>query len=237
MRITVIGPTFPWRGGIPLLVTDLAHRLTAAGHRVTLRTWTRQGPARLLPAQRHPLRTPEAGVLPDRPGATVLAEPGALVADRAGGRAPSRSWWCWCTTPRCKRWPWPRSPAAPGRRPRVVLICANAVPHESRPGDRRLLALLAGSVHAILVHTRRARAVSALTDRPVAVAALPPHLPAGAPRATAGAGPAPAPAAVLREDPAVQGHRRAAAGRCAGSRTCGSPWSARCTATAASCPR
>jgi len=67
VRVTLIGPAFPWRGGIPLLVTDLAHRLAALGHEVRLRTWSEQGPARLLPAQRFPLSAPESGVYPTEP--------------------------------------------------------------------------------------------------------------------------------------------------------------------------
>jgi glycosyltransferase involved in cell wall biosynthesis len=62
---------------------------------------------------------------------------------------------------------------------RVVVICANAVPHESRPGDRMLMSWLMRSADAILVHTEAERdALRRLTDRPAAVAALPPHLPA-----------------------------------------------------------
>ena len=64
VRITLIGPAFPWRGGIPLLTNELAHRLAAHGHTVQVRTWTRQGPARLLPAELHPLAQPEAEVYP-----------------------------------------------------------------------------------------------------------------------------------------------------------------------------
>ena len=67
MRLTLVGPAFPWRGGIPLLTTDLAHRLTAEGHDVVLRTWSRQGPARLLPAQRYPLAAPESRTYPTAP--------------------------------------------------------------------------------------------------------------------------------------------------------------------------
>ena len=65
MHITLVGPAYPWRGGLPLLVTDLAHRLTAEGHAVRVQTWTRQGPARLLPTRR--LATPEAAVFPTEP--------------------------------------------------------------------------------------------------------------------------------------------------------------------------
>ena len=63
MRITLVGPAYPWPGGLPLLVTDLAHRLTAEGH--GMQTWTRQGPARLLPTR--PLTAPEGTVFPAEP--------------------------------------------------------------------------------------------------------------------------------------------------------------------------
>ena len=182
MRVTLVGPAFPWRGGLPLLVTDLAHRLAAAGVEVRLRTWSTQGPARLLPAQRHPLAAPESGVHPTireplswrnpvhwwRTGNRAARESDVVVlVHYTTVQAPA----LWAIAHRARS------------RARVVLICANAVPHESRPGDRALLGLLARSVDAILVHTPAERAALAgLTDRPVTVADLPPHLPAGAPR-------------------------------------------------------
>ena len=183
MRMTLIGPAFPWRGGIPLLVTDLAHRLTAAGHRVTLRTWTRQGPAWLLPAQRHPLATPESGVYPTVADPLSWRNP-AHWRRPGAARRPSPSWWCWCTTPRCRRWRWPRSRGRPGRgRPGRADLrerrAARAPARRPRAAGR-----CCARCDAILVHTPAERAALArLTDRPVAVAALPPHLPAGAPGA------------------------------------------------------
>ena len=183
MRMTLIGPAFPWRGGIPLLVTDLAHRLTAAGHEVSLRTWSRQGPGRWLPAQRHPLARPESGVYP------TIAEPLSWRNPahwwRTGRRAGAGSdvvVLVFYTTLQAAALAAIARQARPHAR--VVLICANAVPHEARPGDRRLLAMLLRAVDAVLVHTPAERAALAgLTDRPVAVAALPPHLPAGTRRA------------------------------------------------------
>ena len=50
--------------GLPLLVTDLAHRLAAEGHAVRVRTWTHQGPARLLPTQ---TLTAAEGAVPAEP--------------------------------------------------------------------------------------------------------------------------------------------------------------------------
>jgi glycosyltransferase involved in cell wall biosynthesis len=180
MKITLIGPTFPWRGGIPLLTNELAYRLTAAGHTVQVRTWSRQGPARLLPAQRHPLAAPEASVYPTvqeplswrnpvhwwRAGRRSAVESDVVVLIfYTTIQAPALS-----TIARLAR-----------RRTRVVVICANAVPHESRPGDRTLMSWLMRSAGAALVHTPAERdALTQLTDLPIAVAPLPPHLPATA---------------------------------------------------------
>lgn len=178
MRITLIGPAHPWRGGIPLLTTELAHRLAADGHRVRVRTWTRQGPARLLPAQRHPLAAPEALPYPTEPDPLSWRNP--LDWWRTGQRAAAESDVVvpvFYTTV--------QAPAlaviarVARRRARVVAICANAVPHEPHPGDRTLLSWLARAADAAVVHTEAERAaLQRLTDRPVAVAALPPHLPA-----------------------------------------------------------
>ena len=65
MRVTLVGPAYPWRGGLPLLVTDLAHRLAADGHAVRVLTWMRQGPARLVPTQT--LTATEGTVFPAKP--------------------------------------------------------------------------------------------------------------------------------------------------------------------------
>jgi glycosyltransferase involved in cell wall biosynthesis len=177
MRITLVGPAFPWRGGLPLLVTDLAHRLTAAGHAVTLRTWSAQGPARLLPVQR--LAAPEA---PAFPAAATLSWRGPLSWWRTG-RAAAASDLVILTHYTTLQAPALAAVGARARRgARVVLLCANAVPHEHRPGDRALTRLLLHAADAAVAHTpAEAATLRALADRPVAVAALPPHLPAPPP--------------------------------------------------------
>ena len=182
MRLTLVGPAFPWRGGIPLLATDLAHRLTADGHDVVLRTWSRQGPARLLPAQRYPLTAPESRVYPTAPDPLSWRNP--LHWRRLGRLAAAES-----EVVVLIHYTTLQAPAlhaiaqAAGRTARVVLVCANAVPHEPRPGDRALVGRLLRAVDGVLVHTAaERRALAPLADRPVAVAALPPHLPAVEPQ-------------------------------------------------------
>jgi glycosyltransferase involved in cell wall biosynthesis len=177
VRVTLIGPAYPWRGGLPLLTNELAHRLTACGHTVRVRTWTRQGPARLLPAEHHPLATPEAEVYP------TVREPlswrNPLHWARTGREAAAASdlvvliYYVPFQAPALAA-----IARAARRAARVVVICANAVPHEPRPGDGVLMSRLMRSADGILVHTEAEReALRRLTGRPVAVAALPPHLP------------------------------------------------------------
>jgi glycosyltransferase involved in cell wall biosynthesis len=178
LRITLVGPAYPWRGGLPLLVTDLAHRLTGEGHEVTVQTWSRQGPARLLPTR--PLTAPEGAVFPAEPS---LSWRNPLRGWRVGRAAASSDLVVvvhYTTIQAPVLWTVAR---AARRGARVVAICANVVPHERRPGDRLLTALLVRAVDTAVVHTAAERtALAALTDRPVTVAALPPHLPDGPPR-------------------------------------------------------
>jgi glycosyltransferase involved in cell wall biosynthesis len=178
-RITIVGPAYPWRGGLPLLVSDLAHRLTAEGHSVRVQTWSRQGPARLLPTE--PLTAPEGAVFPTEPAALSWRDP---VGGWRVGRRAAESDLVVVVHYTTLQAPVLATVARAARRgARVVAICANAVPHERRPGDRLLTRLLLRAVDAAVVHTGAERAaLTALTDRPVTVAALPPHLPDGPPR-------------------------------------------------------
>ena len=47
MKIAIIGPAFPYKGGGAHHTTELAHRLAAAGHEVTLESWKAQYPVRM----------------------------------------------------------------------------------------------------------------------------------------------------------------------------------------------
>ena len=178
MRVTLVGPAYPWRGGLPLLVTDLAHRLAAEGHAVRVRTWTHQGPAGLMPTQA--LTAAEGVVYPAEPVLSWRNPVGGWRVGRAAAASDLVVVVHYTTVQAPVLWAVAR---AAGRGARVVAICANAVPHEARPGDRPLTALLMRAVDAAVVHTEaERRALAALTNRPVAVAPLPPHLPDGPPR-------------------------------------------------------
>lgn len=198
-RIAVLGATHPYRGGVAAHTTETAHRLAAAGHDVDLVSWSRLLPEALYPGER---TTPDGGPdLPpyprtsrplrwDRPATwwrtgrslrdrdlvvVVLVVPAQVpallttiraVRGRGVGRRPGR--------------------ADPAGRPRVVLLVHNVLPHETHPGDRRLVRLALRAVDDVLVHSdamaAQAREIGGEGLR-VAVADLPPHLPGGGPEA------------------------------------------------------
>ena len=51
MRIAVVGPTHPFKGGVAQHTTVLAQQLVAAGHHVEIISWLRQYPQRLYPGK------------------------------------------------------------------------------------------------------------------------------------------------------------------------------------------
>lgn len=165
MRITLVGPTYPYKGGVAQHTTELAFRLAEAGHDVELLSWSAQYPKRLYP------------------GETQVAEEGSERSfDRVRrALAWNRPWTWW------QAW----SPSAPPpdvvvlcvvtpvqvpayrtlvhRAHRlgatVVALCHNVEPHDGGPMSRRLTRLLLSSVDRVLTHSDaeadRARALGA----------------------------------------------------------------------------
>jgi glycosyltransferase involved in cell wall biosynthesis len=200
-RIAIVGPTHPYKGGIAQHTTELAHRLAARGHDVRIESWSDQYPARLYPGEQrvtapemepfastgYPLswRRPDGwlrlgrrlrrevdavilvvvtpiqapaylGVLAGlgrtrRPRTTVRAGSGAEVGAEAGARA--------------------------ARRPVVLALCHNVLPHERRAVDEPLTRAVLRRAHAVLVHTGgEAERAAGLTAAPVYTATMAPHL-------------------------------------------------------------
>jgi glycosyltransferase involved in cell wall biosynthesis len=67
-----------------------------------------------------------------------------------------------------------------GGHARTVVICHNVLPHERHHFDEALVRQLLGHVDRVVVHSdAEAIAARSLTEQPVAVAVMPPHLPDG----------------------------------------------------------
>jgi len=137
MRIALVGPLAPWRGGLSqylgLLGESLARRAEVRGI-----TFTRQYPGFLFPGstQKDP-----AARAPGFPVEALLDSIGPLswrsVARRLESFAPGAivlKWWMPFFAPSFA------SSVGPLRRrgTRVVLVCDNLVPHERRPLDTEL---------------------------------------------------------------------------------------------------
>ncbi|MUN36578.1 glycosyltransferase family 4 protein [Actinomadura litoris] len=178
LRIAVVGPAFPFKGGGAHHTTELAHRLSAAGHEVVIESWRAQYPRFLYPGQQT-ISEPEG-------------EPFPGTRRRLDWRRPD-GWW---RTGRALR---ERDlvvlavlspvqvPSYLGilgglrRRTPVVALCHNVLPHERKPYDVPLMRRLLRRVDGVLVHSgAQADLARGLTGRPVRVAEMPAHLPASA---------------------------------------------------------
>ena len=185
LRVAVVGPTHPYKGGVAAHTTTLAHELAEAGHDVTLVSWSHLYPSRLYPGEQAvPGGAPDVPPFPRTVRALSWARPDTWV--RAGRRlrgfdaivivhvipavVPAH-----LALLRAAR-------GGSGDGPRVVAIVHNVLPHETHPGDRALVRRFFDRVDAVLVHsTGQARLAHDLGAGRVSVAELPPHLPGGAP--------------------------------------------------------
>jgi glycosyltransferase involved in cell wall biosynthesis len=190
MRIAIVGPTHPYKGGVAAHTTQTAHALAAAGHDVRLVSWSRLYPGRLYPGEQS---VPDGG--PDLPPFPGTARP--LRWDRP---------WSWWRTGRSLHdadlviivvvvpiqvpslLALVRAVRA-GRRngpsPQLIAIAHNVVPHETHPGGEWLIRRLLRAVDGVVVHSQEqadlARGLGLPAAEPIVVAAMGPHLPGGLP--------------------------------------------------------
>lgn len=188
LRIAIVGPTHPHKGGVAAHTTMLAHHLADAGHDVTLVSWAHLYPSKLhRPDATVPDGVPEVPPFPRTIRALSWARPDTWV--RAGRRlrdvdailvvhvmppvVPAH-----LALLRAAG----AVPGGEGPRPQSIVVCHNVLPHESHPGDAGLMSLLFSRVDSVLVHgADQARVAHDLGARRVSVADLPPHLPGGDP--------------------------------------------------------
>ncbi|HEU5242152.1 MAG TPA: glycosyltransferase family 4 protein [Ornithinibacter sp.] len=189
LKVALVGPTHPFKGGVAAHTTALAHELADAGHDVTLVSWSHLYPSALYPGEQSvPGGAPDVEPFPRTLRVLSWARPDTWV--RAGRRlrdvdvivvvhvvpavvpahlALLRAAGVGRATPT-------------GRGPRSVLIAHNVLPHEGHPGDRRLMETLLRRVDAVVVHSPdQATLAVALGANHVRELDLPPHLPGGPP--------------------------------------------------------
>lgn len=152
MKIIILGPAYPFRGGLATFNERLARAYQEAGHQVKIYTFTVQYPSLVFPgkSQYNPKEAPE-GIHIERlvnsvnplnwwkTGRKIRAEQADLLIVR---------YWLPLMAPAlgtiCK---------IVGKKgsTRIVAIADNIIPHEKRPGDRPLTRYFVKHVHGFLV--------------------------------------------------------------------------------------
>jgi glycosyltransferase involved in cell wall biosynthesis len=188
MRIALVGPAHPYKGGGARHTTELAHRLAAAGHNVIIESWRAQYPARLYPG-RQTLDAPEGQPYPRTYRRLAWNRPDGWAT--AGRRLRSADLVVVALLTSVQVPAYLAILAGLGRgsgRPRTLVICHNVLPHERRPGDVALARTLLAHVDRVLVHSagQAAQARRLVPDVPIVVARIPPHLPCPVPEAPTG---------------------------------------------------
>lgn len=198
MRVAIVGPSHPYRGGIAAHTTELAHRLAVAGHEVVIESWAAQYPAFLYPGDSQVTAEPEGPLF--EPVRSTLSWRRPDSWRRVGRRLADRDLVVLTLVTPEQAVPYRVLVGALAGRARTVLLCHNVLPHERRPFDRVLIRSALRLADAVLVHTEpQATQARALTGRPVRVATMAPHLLAGGTGAAAGsAGGGREPVAVYR---------------------------------------
>jgi glycosyltransferase involved in cell wall biosynthesis len=190
VRIALIGPAHPYKGGGARHTTELARWLAEAGHEVVLESWMRQYPAGLYPGGRQTVDVPDGEPFPGTRRDLSWRNPAGWVATGRRLRGQDLIVFALLIPPQAI--PYLTIMAGlrggrPGRQfPRTVVVCHNVLPHESRPADEQLTRLLLRRAGAALTHSpaEAARVRALVPHAVVRVARMPPHLPAAAPAVT-----------------------------------------------------
>ncbi|MFA1539705.1 glycosyltransferase family 4 protein [Actinomadura monticuli] len=176
MRIAIVGPAFPYKGGGARHTTELAHRLAAAGHDVVIESWRAQYPGFLYPGQQT-ISEPEGEPFPGTRRRLDWRRPDGWW--RAGRALRSRDLVVLVVLSTVQVPAYLGILAGIRRKTRVVALCHNVLPHERKPYDEPLMRRLLRKVDGVLVHTEaQAEVARGITGRPVRVAQMAPHLPA-----------------------------------------------------------
>lgn len=159
MRICVVGPTYPYRGGIAHYTTLLVRHLREAGHWTRLYSYTRQYPSWLFPGK----TDKDPSVTPLKVDCDYVLDPINPLTwwrlyRKVRADAPDLlilQWWVPYWTPSLtmiSRWI-KRHTSIP-----IVYICHNVIPHDGGGTlDRRLALTVLRQGDAFIVHSEQDR--------------------------------------------------------------------------------
>ena len=179
MRVAIVGPAHPYKGGGARHTTELAHRLADAGHDVIIESWRAQYPARLYPGQQT-VDVPEGEPYPRTRRRLAWYRPDGWLAEGRRLRPADLVVFAYLTP--LQALPYLAIMSRLGRTPKTAVICHNVLPHERRPGDVALTRALLRRADTVLTHSaaQAAQARELAPGTTVRTVTMPPHLPASA---------------------------------------------------------
>jgi glycosyltransferase involved in cell wall biosynthesis len=176
VKIALVGPAHPYKGGGARHTTELAHHLARAGHDVIIESWRAQYPSRLYPGQ-PTVDVPEGKPYPRTHRRLAWYRPDGWLAE--GRRLePADLVVFVLLTP--LQVPAYLAISSTMRRTKTAVICHNVLPHERRPGDVPLVRALLNRAGLVITHSaaQAAQAKDLAPGATVRTVTMPPHLPA-----------------------------------------------------------
>lgn len=156
-HLALVGPFYPYRGGIAHFLVAMHHGLAARGHTVDAYTFTRQYPEVLFPGKTQLVDGPNTSGVDAAP---TLDTVGPLswkrTADRivdSGAEAVVFKYWMPFLAPSFGT----MARRLRKRGVRVVAVVDNAIPHERRPGDHALSRYVLNACDGLLVMSDQVR--------------------------------------------------------------------------------
>lgn len=178
MRIVVVGPTHPFKGGVAQHTTVLAHMLRAANHDVEVVSWRSQYPRLLYPGIQHVTGAPEIEPLPTTRRRLHWARPWTWVSEARRLRSADLVVLAH-VTPVQVPVHWVLLCIGAPRDGRKAIICHNVLPHEPTALQRPLVTALLARGDVVVAHSAEQAALAReLTRTPVVTVPLPPFGPA-----------------------------------------------------------
>jgi glycosyltransferase involved in cell wall biosynthesis len=175
MRIALVGPAHPYKGGGARHTTELAHRLAQAGHDVVIESWRAQYPQRLYPGQQT-VDVPEGTPYPRTHRRLAWYRPDGWLAE--GRRLRTADLVVLVLLTPIQIPAYLAIMTTLGHK-RTAVICHNVLPHERRPLDVPLVRALLSRATTVVAHSaaQAAQAKDLAPSATVRTVALPPHLP------------------------------------------------------------
>ena len=178
MKIAIVGPSHPYKGGIAQHTTRLAHHLSEVGNEVEIISWRIQYPFFYPGVQTVPNNQPEQPLFKTNRRVLSWKNPlGWIVWARYLRQFDKVIFVWWVPTIQGPIY-YSMIKSMGKNRPEIELICHNIVSHSASPLDQKFTKLVFNVANKLVVHTpAMAEQASSYTSKPIIAIKMPAHLP------------------------------------------------------------